>query len=259
MSHNATPLTRLQELGLDLNNPADRTLLTSRIDSALAASRGFKRAVRRLSGKRDRRADAAAVSAVQRRPRGALGAARQHVVRRAAAQSHPASVARPRPDGGVHLAAGAGAGQRRQSQRGRRADQQRLRSRGAEGAGRQLAAATSSSRASTTSRRVRVGKVAGRAAGRLDDRGPAPLRERRADSGARGAEQSGLAGLPEHAHEPRRRTAVVHEGSQLPLHRPAQGFRAESGRVGRSRAGTVRHVRRPSTTTTGGRRRSPRT
>ena len=42
VSHNATSLTRLQELGLDLNNPADRTLLTSRIDSALAASRGFK-------------------------------------------------------------------------------------------------------------------------------------------------------------------------------------------------------------------------
>ena len=42
MSHNATSLTRLQQLGLDLNNPADRTLLTSRIDSALAASRGFK-------------------------------------------------------------------------------------------------------------------------------------------------------------------------------------------------------------------------
>jgi hypothetical protein len=35
-------LSRLQELGLDLNNPADRALLTSRIDSPLAAQRGFK-------------------------------------------------------------------------------------------------------------------------------------------------------------------------------------------------------------------------
>jgi hypothetical protein len=42
VSHNATPLTKFQQLGLDLNNPADRTLLTSRIDSALAASRGFR-------------------------------------------------------------------------------------------------------------------------------------------------------------------------------------------------------------------------
>ena len=41
VSHNATPLTRFQQLGLDLNNAADRTLLTSRIDSPLAASRGF--------------------------------------------------------------------------------------------------------------------------------------------------------------------------------------------------------------------------
>jgi hypothetical protein len=41
VSHNATPLTRFAELGLNLNNPADRTLLTSRIDSALAAARGF--------------------------------------------------------------------------------------------------------------------------------------------------------------------------------------------------------------------------
>jgi hypothetical protein len=42
VNHNATPLTRFQELGLDLNNAADRTLLTSRIDSPLAASRGFR-------------------------------------------------------------------------------------------------------------------------------------------------------------------------------------------------------------------------
>ncbi|HEU4389463.1 MAG TPA: TonB-dependent receptor, partial [Blastocatellia bacterium] len=38
---NALNPARLQALGLDLNNPADRQLLTSRIDSTLAASRGF--------------------------------------------------------------------------------------------------------------------------------------------------------------------------------------------------------------------------
>jgi hypothetical protein len=43
INYNATPLTRFAELGLDLNNPADRAVLTSRIDSALAASRGFQR------------------------------------------------------------------------------------------------------------------------------------------------------------------------------------------------------------------------
>jgi hypothetical protein len=40
---NAIDPARLRALGLDLNNPADRTLLTSRIDSPLAASRGFAR------------------------------------------------------------------------------------------------------------------------------------------------------------------------------------------------------------------------
>jgi hypothetical protein len=42
IAYNATPLTRFAELGLDLNNPADRTLLLSRIDSPLAAARGFR-------------------------------------------------------------------------------------------------------------------------------------------------------------------------------------------------------------------------
>jgi hypothetical protein len=40
---NAINPARLQALGLDLSNPADRQLLTSRIDSPLAASRGFTR------------------------------------------------------------------------------------------------------------------------------------------------------------------------------------------------------------------------
>jgi hypothetical protein len=39
---NAIPVQALQARGLDINNPADQTLLTSRIDSPLAASRGFK-------------------------------------------------------------------------------------------------------------------------------------------------------------------------------------------------------------------------
>jgi len=39
---NAINPARLQALGLDLNNAADRQLLTSRIDSQLAAQRGFK-------------------------------------------------------------------------------------------------------------------------------------------------------------------------------------------------------------------------
>jgi hypothetical protein len=39
---NAINPARLQALGLNLNNPADRQLLTSRIDSALAAQRGFR-------------------------------------------------------------------------------------------------------------------------------------------------------------------------------------------------------------------------
>jgi len=41
ISYNATPLERFAERGLDLNNAADRQLLTSRIDSPLAAARGF--------------------------------------------------------------------------------------------------------------------------------------------------------------------------------------------------------------------------
>ena len=41
VSHNATSLTRLQELGFDLTDPADRTLLLSRIDSPAAAAAGF--------------------------------------------------------------------------------------------------------------------------------------------------------------------------------------------------------------------------
>ncbi|HEU0006214.1 MAG TPA: carboxypeptidase regulatory-like domain-containing protein, partial [Terriglobia bacterium] len=40
---NAINPARLQALGLNLNNPDDRALLTSRIDSPLAASRGFTR------------------------------------------------------------------------------------------------------------------------------------------------------------------------------------------------------------------------
>jgi hypothetical protein len=41
ISYNATPLERFTERGLDLNDASDRALLTSRIDSPLAASRGF--------------------------------------------------------------------------------------------------------------------------------------------------------------------------------------------------------------------------
>jgi hypothetical protein len=40
---NAISEERLRSFGLDLNNPNDRTLLTSRIDSAVAAQRGFNR------------------------------------------------------------------------------------------------------------------------------------------------------------------------------------------------------------------------
>lgn len=43
INHNAINPARLQALGLDLNNPADRQLLTSAIDSPQAASRGFTR------------------------------------------------------------------------------------------------------------------------------------------------------------------------------------------------------------------------
>ena len=39
---NAINPARLQALGIDLNNATDRTLLTSRIDSTVAAQRGFK-------------------------------------------------------------------------------------------------------------------------------------------------------------------------------------------------------------------------
>jgi hypothetical protein len=39
---NATSLDKLGALGLDLNNPADRQLLLSRIDSPQAAARGFR-------------------------------------------------------------------------------------------------------------------------------------------------------------------------------------------------------------------------
>lgn len=40
---NALTPERLRSVGLDINNAADRTLLTSRLDSSLAASRGFAR------------------------------------------------------------------------------------------------------------------------------------------------------------------------------------------------------------------------
>ncbi len=40
---NAISIERLRSFGLDINNAADRTLLTSRLDSALAASRGFNK------------------------------------------------------------------------------------------------------------------------------------------------------------------------------------------------------------------------
>ena len=43
ISLNALTPQRLQSFGLDINNAADRTLLTSRLDSALAASRGFNK------------------------------------------------------------------------------------------------------------------------------------------------------------------------------------------------------------------------
>ncbi|MDQ1473405.1 MAG: hypothetical protein QOJ99_4885 [Bryobacterales bacterium] len=39
---NGSTAKRIAAAGLDINNPADRTLLTSRLDSALAQSRGFK-------------------------------------------------------------------------------------------------------------------------------------------------------------------------------------------------------------------------
>ena len=40
---NSITPARLQAFGLDINNAADRTLLTSRVDSALAAQRGFNK------------------------------------------------------------------------------------------------------------------------------------------------------------------------------------------------------------------------
>ena len=40
---NALSVDRLKSFGLDINNATDRTLLTSRIDSALAAQRGFNK------------------------------------------------------------------------------------------------------------------------------------------------------------------------------------------------------------------------
>ena len=85
-------------------------------------------------------------------------------------------------------------------------------------------------------------KVAGRAARRVDDRGPPPLRQRGADSRAPGAEQSVRAGLPEHPHESGRRAAALHAGPELPLHRPAERLRAQPGGVGGSCARAVRHL-----------------
>ena len=70
------------------------------------------------------------------------------------------------------------------------------------------------------------------------------------------AEQSLLARLPEHAHEPGRGTAAVHQGPELRLHRSAEGLRAEPGGLGGPGARAVRHVRRRSTTTTAGSARS---
>ena len=207
VSHNATSLTRLQELGLDLNNPADRTLLTSRIDSAVAASRGFKAPYPGYPG-------SATVAqtlrpfpqfndglAVRWAPLGSTwyDALQLNLTQR---QWHGLSLTAAFT-WQRELALGSGGN----PERGRRADQQRLRSRGAERARRQLAALHLRHELQlhhAASRR----KGAGRAAGRLDGGRPAAIRERRADSGARGPEQSGLADLPGHAHEPGGRAAA---------------------------------------------------
>ena len=57
-----------------------------------------------------------------------------------------------------------------------------------------------------------------------------------------GAEQSGVARVPEYAHEPRGRAAALPEGSELRVHRPAQRFRAELRSMVRSRAGAIRYI-----------------
>ena len=222
VSHNATPLTRFQELGLDLNN-------AGRPDAAHVADRFCPRgvarvqgALRRIPGQRDRRADAPAVPAVQRRPRRPVGAARQHLVRRAACQSHASGSgigsisprrSRGRRNGPWAAAAipSAGGGPinnvfDRAAQKGLAANSQPF-----------IFVTSFNYRDAAASRQGRR-----RAARRLDVRGPPALLQRLADCRPRGAEQSLLARLPEHAHEPRRRPAAVPEGSQLQLHRPAR-------------------------------------
>ena len=81
-------LTPPRPAGLNLNNPADVALLTSRLNSTTAATRGFNKATLfRLPADRHSGAVVAALPAVQQHHR-LVGARWQHLVRLSAGQGH---------------------------------------------------------------------------------------------------------------------------------------------------------------------------
>ena len=68
VDYNANTAGRLQSFGLDINNAADRTLLTSRLDSPQVIARGFKAPLRRIPDLVYSRPVAPALSAVRQHP-----------------------------------------------------------------------------------------------------------------------------------------------------------------------------------------------
>ena len=78
--------------GLNLNNPANLSLLTSTLGSARPSRRASPRLYRRIPHQPDRGAEHSPLPAVQQQLQSHVGAARQQLVRLAPGQSHQAPV-----------------------------------------------------------------------------------------------------------------------------------------------------------------------
>ena len=198
---NAISNERLTSFGLDLNNAADRTLLTSRLDSPVAASRGFNRLpYAGYSG--------ANTVAQSLRPFPQFGNIGALGVPLGESKYDSLQVkANKRYSHGLNLTA-TFTWQNERTNMG--PGEQRLRS------SRRQVCRAGALRAADHGRRVQL-RGAGvheqplraRSAGRMDVRRHGSLRERHADSGAVVAESDRRPGLPEHDDEPRRRGAAV--------------------------------------------------
>jgi len=107
MRLNTISPARLAALGLDPTNPTTRALLTSQDRLGGGEGCGLLDAVAGLSDDGDSRADAAAVSAVQRQSVGVVLAAGQQLVRLAANEVHTAALERAGCELELHLSEGA--------------------------------------------------------------------------------------------------------------------------------------------------------